>query len=203
MSAHVKTWVEFRCQHCGKAFFNWACMRRKFCSLACVGASRHLRSPPTATVSILDRFWSKVDKSGECWIWTAAMTAGYGSFAIGSRTDGSKRRVLAHRFSWELEHGPIPEGMDALHRCDNPPCVRPAHLFLGDQIANMADMAAKGRSTFGERSGSAILTDSRVIEIKRRVANGESRASVARSIEISRSLVSMIVSGKRWRHVAT
>lgn len=90
--------------------------------------------------AIISRFWSKVDKTSGCWVWTASRSGnGYGQF----RLDGHNRP--AHRLAWELTHGAIPEGAFVLHECDNPPCVRPDHLFLGDQSLNMADMAGKGR----------------------------------------------------------
>ena len=87
-----------------------------------------------------ERFLAKVDQSGECWLWTATKHVfGYGSF-------GHKgKKVGAHRMSYELFVGPIPEGMFVLHRCDVPECVKPDHLFLGDQKANLADMTKKGR----------------------------------------------------------
>jgi hypothetical protein len=98
---------------------------------------------------IKERFWSKVDKSGggnTCWAWLAATTrGGYGNFSI----DGKPRR--AHRVVWEIVNGKIPDGLDCLHTCDNPPCVNPAHLFLGTKNDNMADMRAKGRFPTGDK----------------------------------------------------
>ena len=95
---------------------------------------------------VADRFWEKVDKQpGDgCWVWVGAKTRGYGIIGI-----GSSQALKAHRFSWEIHFGPIPpETPHVLHNCpggDNPSCVRPDHLFLGDQRINVKDMAAKGR----------------------------------------------------------
>jgi hypothetical protein len=85
-------------------------------------------------------FWSRVDTSGDCWEWQGArVSKGYGSLAIEGRA------ATAHRRSWELTYGPIPTGMHVLHRCDNPPCVRPDHLWLGTNTENVYDSMAKGR----------------------------------------------------------
>jgi hypothetical protein len=77
-----------------------------------------------------ERFWSKVEPEpvNGCWIWVAAMTSGYGSIGIGSRTDGSRRRELAHRLSYKQLIGPVPEGLELDHLCRNRACVNPAHL---------------------------------------------------------------------------
>lgn len=92
-----------------------------------------------------ETFWSKVDTTGECWLWLAARIPPYGYGNFGGTQDGVRWVKLAHRHAYELAHGPIPEGMWVLHRCDNPPCVRPDHLFLGTHADNMRDMVAKGR----------------------------------------------------------
>lgn len=88
----------------------------------------------------LERFWAKVTKTEGCWEWTGARTSrGYGNVWQGNRS------TLAHRVSWTVHFGSIPEGKHVLHHCDNPPCVKPEHLFLGDHYANMRDCRQKGR----------------------------------------------------------
>lgn len=91
---------------------------------------------------IADRFWAKVKKTEGCWEWTGALTyRGYGTiYQTAPRT-----KAPAHRVSWELHNGPIPEGMFVCHHCDHRKCVRPDHLFLGDSAANMLDARLKGR----------------------------------------------------------
>lgn len=101
-------------------------------------------------IPIAQRFWPKVDKRGpdDCWLWTGSEHGkGYGGFSYRGRS------VPAQRISWLLEHGEPPDNLFVCHTCDVPKCVNPAHLFLGDHQANMADMVAKGRSTYGRVGG--------------------------------------------------
>ncbi len=102
-------------------------------------------------MTVEERFWEKVSKGPGCWQWTggrvgdrATESGRYGRFAT-STTRGSVVLVLPHRFSWELHHGPIPDGLQVLHACDNPACVNPHHLLLGTHRANMVDAGRKGR----------------------------------------------------------
>lgn len=96
--------------------------------------------------STTDRFWQYVAKGDGCWLWTAGFgRRGYGKFWVNGHTVG------AHRFSYEIAVGPIPDGLFVCHSCDNPPCVNPAHLWLGDALANQRDCKAKGRTATGER----------------------------------------------------
>jgi hypothetical protein len=85
-------------------------------------------------------FWSYVDKTGDCWLWTKSCTSkGYGQFKFKEQKD------TTHRIAWKLTHGPIPDGLLVLHRCDVRNCVNPAHLFLGTPKDNTQDMMSKGR----------------------------------------------------------
>lgn len=104
--------------------------------------------------SEVTRFWSKVDKSGECWMWLGSKVGmNYGQFYLQGRT----RR--AHRVAWEIAIGPIPDGLCILHICDNPSCVNPRHMRLGTYADNNKDAAQKGRSAKGERHGSRTHPD--------------------------------------------
>lgn len=137
-----------------------------------------------------------------CWIWTAWKARGYGRMQIGGRAG---RPVRAHRVSWELNRGPIPDGMCVLHNCpdgDNPLCVNPAHLWLGTHADNMADMASKGRAArhLGEDHVNAVLTDKDVVAIRSRWP-AESQRALAREFGVSPRAINFVVHMETWRHV--
>ena len=112
---------------------------------------------PQYTAKVAARFWSKVDRShgpDACWNWTTSVfSSGYGQFKV------IDRNLRSNRVAWELTHGPIPDGMSVLHRCDNRRCVNPAHLWLGTHKDNMRDMTEKERAATGDRNGSRLHPD--------------------------------------------
>jgi hypothetical protein len=156
---------------------------------------------------VQDRFWSKVDASDPdgCWPWTASRDSlGYGFFRVTTNASMSK----AHRVSWELANGAIPEGLVVCHRCDNPSCVKPAHLFLGSLSDNTQDSIKKGRWNYspqrwGESSPAAKLTTEQVEEIRSRYASGAvSQRELGCEYGVSQTAISKIVRGVRWKHLA-
>lgn len=153
-------------------------------------------------MTVEDRFWAKVDQDGECWLWTGSNYRGYGRLRVGSRRDGTRRLELATHLAWTIANGPVPDGMWVLHRCDNPPCVRPDHLFVGTCADNVHDMIAKGRACHprmpGELSRRNKLSNAAVAAIRARSSGGEPQSSLAAEYGVSRSLVCMVVRGKRW-----
>lgn len=177
-------------------------------------------------ISPILRFWSKVNKTETCWLWTSAVIRRYGIFSVGSR------KVRAHRYVWEITNGPIPEGLFVCHTCDTPLCVRPDHLFLGTAADNAKDAVSKGRSATGDRNGSrryperlrgdnnhahrhpermargrangwAKLTDEQVREIRSRYQPGVYGAGMAlcREFGINPSHLWRIVKRQVWAHV--
>jgi DNA-binding XRE family transcriptional regulator len=131
------------------------------------------------------RFWRHVSKKGpdECWIWIGALQLNdYGQFK-------AEKKVLAHRFSWEMENGPIPIGLVVCHKCDNRTCVNPRHLFLGTQTDNLQDSISKNRWT------NSLLTKEEVIEIFK---SSKTQKELAEIYGVSASTINNIKQQYRW-----
>jgi hypothetical protein len=146
------------------------------------------------------RFWSKVEKSDGCWVWTGLKDHwGYGKIGVSIAPDRSGQRMeRAHRVSFRLAHGRDPDpDLFVCHRCDNPSCVRPDHLYEGTHEQNMADMIDRGRETSGTRNAQAKLTTEQVQEIRRRRDAGDRIQKVADDFGVSISQVSRIHHGQR------
>ena len=158
--------------------------------------------------SVEDRFWEKVNKNGKvvypelgkCWEWTASKSRGYGQFRR------NRKQEKSHRVAWTLTKGEIPSGLLVLHKCDNPVCVNPEHLFLGTYQDNMDDMVEKGRDVkiageFGETHHSAKLTEEDVLEIRNLKKKGVKAKVLAEHYGVHQVTISSIVRKHTWKHI--
>lgn len=191
------------CQTCGASFTAFQADIRKgggkFCSPEC-----YSRRPNAERTPLADRFWPKVDRSAgpdACWPWTAYRLRGYGRVKA---TINGRARSLAHVVAYILTYGEPPaETPCVLHRCDNPPCCNPSHLFLGTSPDNNADRHRKGRSNTcrGEASPNAKLTAIQVRQIRATKMDGVTATTVAANFGVGQTTILDIWNGKRWRSV--
>jgi hypothetical protein len=208
-------WIPRTCGTCQKAFevqpSIFARGDGKFCSRSCAAASMAKklfgRREP-----IENRFWAKVEKRGpnECWLWTGCTQKfGHGSIARGGRNG---KRVLAHRLSWEIHFGEIPDGMLVCHHCDAPQCVNPRHLFIGTYLHNNRDKNRKKRDQVphprmseaerGEKNNMAKLNIEQVRAIRAAyVAGGVTYFELGRQYGVAHTTIYKIVRGRRWTHI--
>jgi hypothetical protein len=147
-----------------------------------------------------EMFWRHVvaGHPDECWEWKGARSSApwdYGQVMC----DG--KQWSAHRLSYTLYRGQIPEGIKVCHSCDNPPCCNPNHLFLGTQADNMEDMEKKGRPSKGIGRHNAKFTEDGVRTIRRLVAEGVTQGSLARRYGVTKGAISHIVNRLNWKHV--
>lgn len=188
------------CLYCGKTYdgLYYAVLRgtSKFCSVRCANTRKNKHSNPPP----LERFWAQVDQTGKngCWLWTGARgKRGYGVFEI------QRKQWKAHRFSYAVLVGDIPNGMLVCHKCDNPPCVNPCHLFLGTPEDNVRDMLAKGR---GRQplglARNAKVTEDQVREMRKLREAGEMIKTIAKRFGVRRELVSLVTRRITWKHVS-
>lgn len=161
----------------------------------------------TQTLAVFaERFWSKVDKTDTCWNWKVPHKSGYGNIIF------SRRREQATRVAWYLYTGEWPpDHLCVCHHCDNPPCVRKDHLFLGTKGDNARDAASKGRNSSqtyperrprGEKHVKSKLTDDDVRSILARHGRGESVRAIVSTVPVGQTTIRSIISGQKWRHIA-
>lgn len=143
MSTTKSSKLSLTCISCRKKYEAWPSAKRRFCSHVC--ATKHQRQ------KVEERFWLHVQKTESCWVWTAHRNNnGYGLMRVGYGIN--RATVSVHRLSWKMHNGEPPPGKCVLHKCDNPPCVNPDHLFLGTHRDNTQDMIRKGRRGYTGRS---------------------------------------------------
>lgn len=149
------------------------------------------------------RFWARVEKAADgCWLWRGYLCRGYGKFNFGGK------KILAHRFSWLLDHEDIPEGKMILHRCDVRACVNPEHLYVGDASDNLTDLWSRGgrdRRNFNllrckkNPKPGAKLNVHDVAEIRRLSATGVPQIELAKRYRVTDGNICKIVSGQTWK----
>ncbi len=189
------------CEQCGRdfrrptSFTDSFWIKKRFCSPSC--ASKWNNAHRVRPVE--DRFWEYVDQTpgqgpqGDCWEWTKGRgEQGYGRLSVG------QGEVRAHRLSYVIAFGPIPDGMMVCHHCDNPPCCNPNHLFVGTALDNSDDKVAKRRHLFGTGHHKAKLTDDDVRMIR---ADGRMQIVLAEAYEVTQGLIGMIKRRKIWSHI--
>lgn len=152
--------------------------------------------PAKSKLSIRDRFWNFVDRSGDCWIWTGFRNKkGYGhfNFARGGA-------MTAHRFAYLDTFGEFDRSLQVCHKCDNPPCVNPNHLFLGTNSDNQIDSSKKGRHCRprGEKSTTAKLTWEDVEEIRHHWKYQKSQKAIGKQFGVSQSSIWRILHNLTW-----
>lgn len=145
------------------------------------------------------RLWGNVDKSNlnGCWLWLGAtQSPGYGTLRMAGR------KIFTHRLAYELANGSIGPNMDVCHKCDNPPCCNPAHLFLGTRMMNIHDSAEKGRMKRGSKHHNAKLNEGDVLEMRRLYqSNTFSQSKLAGQFGVSITTVNHILNRKTWKQI--
>lgn len=165
-----------------------------------------MKDKKTGIEGAIERFWKNIDKTDGCWEYKVRNVQNYGKITTGSHHKGNMVQYLAHRFAWRVYYGEFPpEDMMVCHHCDNPPCVRKEHLFLGTRADNAADAVAKDRHSRGERNRQNKLTDAAVLDILARFKRTSYKVSNARELAeeygVNTGQIYGIARGKYWKHL--
>jgi hypothetical protein len=175
------------CDHCGKSYVGRG---EKYCSIPCCNKAH--------TKNLNSRFWSKVNITDlfDCWNWNSTKNKqGYGHITIENKT------IKAHRFSYFINFGTIPDNLCVLHHCNNPSCVNPAHLYLGTTQDNTNDMLNANRQAKGEKNGNAKLTEKQVIEIIELLKTDIKQSKIAKKFSVTQTPIFYIKKGHTWKHL--
>lgn len=146
----------------------------------------------------IQNFWNKVcvEDANECWLWTGTTDGKYGVFNVNYKME------KAHRVSWVIHFGEIPKGLLVLHKCDNPPCVNPHHLFLGTLSDNTRDSIDKGRFGHCYRSIPTKLTKLQVKDIRQlHTSSSLTQSEIADRYNVSQSYISKIIRREKWKNI--
>ena len=149
------------------------------------------------------RFFSKVDKTDTCWVWKASIrgNSGYGAFKINGKVKS------AHRVSWEIyNEKKIPDGLLVCHKCNNRLCVNPEHLYVGTYVDNTRDAIRDGvrdhyKYVYGEKVGTAKLSEDNILEVVRLYEKGLSHKEIAKKLKVDRSTIGDVLRGRTWKHI--
>ena len=146
----------------------------------------------------INKFWKFVDiiDLDSCWTWIRSKnTYGYGQLYI------LGKQILVHRISWMIYFGGIPDGLCVLHKCDNPSCVNPKHLFLGTSQENAKDRDEKHRNAYGERHGMSKLSEKEIIKIRKLRFDGYTIVKLGKIFGVDHTMISNICRNKNWKHI--
>ncbi len=187
------------CENCKTIFHKsgqlswrqWA--TRRFCSHKCAGQAEST-AKTAVRLSLRESFEMRFKKTEGCWIWSGTIE-GYGYGVI----DHNRRRYRAHVLALKFDGRPVPDGMIACHHCDNPPCVNPAHLYVGTPAENARDAKERGLLPRGESHHNAKLTEAEIRQIR---SLKMPATHIALIFGVSRHTISRIQSGRGWEHVA-
>ena len=188
------------CKFCNKSYTSENYLvknnKTKFCSKSCKSKNAIIKNLGTP----IERFFKNIkdENTSDCWLWkTYNHNDGYGTLHI------NRKRIYAHRYSWIIHYGEIPKGLFVCHKCDNPKCVNPEHLFLGTNTDNVNDMIKKGRKkqAKGNDYSRAKLKSEDVIDIRKMMKEGKKAIEIAKLYKITAQHVRIIYRKLNWAHI--
>lgn len=177
---------ERTCETCGQKYRK---QHKRYCSWDC---------NPQNALALLRQMLEHVPENNACLEWPRSHdTSGYGLIGVG----GKKQK--AHRLAYREKIGPIPDGLKVCHKCDNPPCFRPDHLFVGSDLDNRLDCVSKGRANLprGDAHPRSKLTEKDVLDIRARLATGESQTAISQDYPVTNQMILRIDKRLAWRHI--